>query len=152
MGGDRLVQTQREKLKIVYQPRLTYTPAGWHDPHQIKLYAISADGEAVDPQPFQARLAVVKAERGLDWAALPAFAIFHRGATQLYLVLCWWANGNELFTSVSVLTEAGWVEDPHRYSFCLYDLELIWFERQAFIEHIDCFAPDLAAYRRCLFA
>lgn len=136
----------------MYQPRLTYAPADWHDPDQIKLYAISADGEAVDPQPFQARLAEVKAERGLDWAALPAFAIFHRGATQLYLVLCWWANDNELFTSVSVLTDQGWIEDPRRFSFCIYDLEVIWHERRAFIQHIDTVMADITAYRECRYS
>lgn len=100
--------------------------------------------------PFQARLAQVKAERGLDWANLPAFAIFHRGASFLYLVLCWWGNDNELFNSVSVLTEQGWVEDPRRFSFCVYDLEVMWFERQAFIKYLDLSTPDLSAYRQAL--
>ncbi len=135
----------------MYQPRKTWPLTDCADPQQIKLYAISADGSPVDTAPFQARLDAVKAERGLDWAALPAFAIFHRGATQRYLVVCWWANDNELFNSVSVQTEGGWIEDPRRYSFCLYDLQVIWHERQAFIQHLDHDAPDLAAYRRCCF-
>lgn len=36
-----------------------------------------------------------------------------------YLVLAWWDNNNELFTSVFVRTPQGWVEDQARYSFCL---------------------------------
>ena len=132
----------------MYRPRLSYNLNDWHDPQQIKLYAIAADGQSLDTRPFLQRLATLKAERGLDWAQLPAFAIFHRGASLLYLVLCWWGNDNELFNSVSVLTENGWVEDPQRYSFCVYDLEVIWFERAAFIAHIDCANPDLHAYRQ----
>jgi hypothetical protein len=131
----------------VYQPRKTWPLSNCFDPQQIKLYAISASGEPVDPQPFLARLAAVKAARALDWESLPAFAIFHHGARMLYLVLCWWGNDNELFHSVSVLTDLGWVEDPQRYSFCLYDLEVIWFERQTFIQHVYHSHPDLAAYR-----
>lgn len=131
----------------MYQPRKTWPLSNCPDPQQIKLYAISASGEPVDPQPFLARLAALKAERALDWENLPAFAIFHHGASMLYLVLCWWGNDNELFHSVSVLTDQGWVEDPQRYSFCLYDLEVIWFERQAFIQHMYHTHPDLAAYR-----
>lgn len=131
----------------MYQPRKTWPLNNCADPQQIKLYAISASGEPVAPQPFLARLAKVKAERALDWESLPAFAIFHHGASMLYLVLCWWGNDNELFQSVSVLTAQGWVEDAQRYSFCLYDLEVIWFERQAFIQHLYCPHPDLAAYR-----
>lgn len=134
----------------MYQPRLTYPLANLHDPHHIKLYAICADSQEADPVPFQTRLAQVKAEWGLDWVNLPAFAIFHRGSSFLYLVLCWWGNDNELFNSVSVLTEQGWVEDPRRFSFCIYDLEVMWFERQAFIRHIDLPTPDLPAYRRAL--
>ena len=131
----------------MYQPRKTWPLTDCADPEQIKLYAISASGQPIETQPFLARLATVKAERALDWQHLPAFAIFHHGASMLYLVLCWWGNDNELFHSVSVLTAQGWVEDAQRYSFCLYDLEVIWFERNAFIAHIDQANADLDAYR-----
>lgn len=136
---------------MTFKPRLIDCPANRHDRDGIKLYTISADGRPVDPKPFLLRLDQVKAERGLDWAALPAFAILHRGASRLYLVLCWWSNDNELFNPVSVLTETGWVDDPRQYSFCVYDLEIIWFERQCFIATLDCANPDIAAYRRCHF-
>jgi len=64
-----------------------------------------------------------------------------------YLVLAWWGNENELFTSVSAKTESGWVEDASRYSFCLWDLEVFWHERNYFIEHIYCANPNLQSYR-----
>jgi len=62
-------------------------------------------------------------------------------------VLAWWGNDNELFTSVSVKTALDWVEDSSRFSFCLWDLEVIWHERNYFIEFIYCSNPDLETYR-----
>ena len=50
------------------------------------------------------------------------------------------------------MTESGWVEDPLRFSFCLWDLEVFWRERNAFIECVYCAQPDLAAYRRRRYA
>lgn len=61
-------------------------------------------------------------------------------------------NDNELFTSVSVNTESGWVEDGSRYSFCVYDLEVFWQERNYFIQFMDCPLPDLSRYRAARFS
>jgi len=132
----------------MYRPRATQPLSTWRDPDRLKIYAITADGEEVDPGVFAPRLAVVKASRAVDWAETPGFAIFHRGATQPYLVLAWWENGNELFTSVSALESAGWVEDPSRFSFCIWDLEVVWHERRSFIQHLYSGRRDLEAYRR----
>lgn len=68
-------------------------------------------------------------------------------ATALYLVLAWRGNDNELFTSVSVKTESGWVEDASRFSFCLWDLEVFWWERNWFVETLYGLEPSLEAYR-----
>ena len=62
------------------------------------------------------------------------------------------SNDNELFTSVSVNTESGWVEDGSRYSFCVYDLEVFWQERNYFIQFLDCPLPDLDRYRAARFS
>lgn len=115
----------------------------------IKLYGISADGSAIAEETFISRLQAVKNNRTIDWSETAAFAIFHQGAAQFYLVLCWWGNDNELFTSVSVLVDNEWQEDPARYSFCLYDMELMWLERQVYIDTMDCDSPNLSSYRRC---
>lgn len=131
----------------MFHPRKTETHPGWSDPDGIKLYTISAHHQPVEKAPYLAQLAKLKQQQPIAWSSTPAFAIFHDGATLKYLVLAWWGNDNELFTSVSVQTPAGWVEDPARYSFCAYDLEVMWQERNFFIECLDCAAPDLAAYR-----
>ena len=131
----------------MYAPRTLCTEADWLDEHGVKIYTISADGGEVPWDGFQRRLAAVKAQRVVNWAGTPAFAIFHRGASRDYLVLAWWSNDNELFTSVSVAEDEGWVEDPSRYSFCLFDLEVFWAERNLLIRHLYSGHPNLAAYR-----
>lgn len=89
----------------------------------------------------------MKKSRNIPWFETPAFVIFHEGEESCYLVLCWWGNSNELFNSVSVLTQAGWVEDAGKYSFCLYDLEVFWSERNIFIETMYGGETDIEVYR-----
>ena len=86
-------------------------------------------------------------ENNIDWVNTPAFVIFHDGASCDYLVLVWWENDNELFTSVSVKFEGVWVENPNKYSFCLYDLEIMWAERNIYIKTMDCESPSLKQYQ-----
>lgn len=136
----------------MFQPRLTKPLLDWTDPDGLKLYTISATGRPVDYHRFLDPFAAVKAKLGLAGSDTPGFAIFHEGAAQLYLVVAWWGNDNELFTSVSVLEGESWIEDPRRYSFCLWDLEVIWHERNSFVHHLYSGDPDLAAYRRDLRA
>lgn len=93
------------------------------------------------------QLAKVKKRKSVAWSSAPAFAIFHDGAGMEYLILAWWGNDNELLTSVSVQTKSGWIEDPTKYSFCVYDLEVIWQERNYFVEFIYCEKPSLESYR-----
>jgi hypothetical protein len=120
----------------------------WPSPDGIKIYTISIEAGEVDQAPFWERLAIVKAQRTLDWSRIAHFAIFHRGQSCLYMVLVWWANDNEIFTSVSVQTrELMWVEDPAKFSFCLYDMEVFWRERQVYLETMYGPAPDLRGYR-----
>lgn len=131
----------------MFRPRKTDSAPDWLDDDGIKLYTISATGQPVDAGAYHPRLSQVKAAKAVDWQHTPAFAIFHDGAGMEYLVLCWWGNDNELFTSVSVHTDGEWVEDPSRFSFCLYDLEVIWFERNAFVETLYSGSPDIRQYR-----
>ncbi len=132
----------------MFRPRKIESHRGWADPSGIKIYTISAKGQPVDQSPYLVRLAEAKRQKPVvDWSTVPSFAVFHDGASMAYLVLAWWGNDNELFTSVSVLTSSGWIEDPTRHSFCVYDLEIMWQERNYFIECIDCEKPDLEVYR-----
>lgn len=136
------------KAYPMFEPRKIESKPDWLDSDGIKIYTVSADGSEVDRQPFLQRMAEVKESRDLAWASLPAFAIFHKGTSYLYLVLAWWGNDNELFNSVSVLCEDHWVEDANRFSFCLYDLEVFWAERNIYVDTIYTSQGDLSDYRQ----
>lgn len=136
---------------MVYEPRRIESALAWQDPDGIKVYTISASGRPVDQALYFSRLAAVKKQKAVAWQCTPAFAIFHDGESMAYLVLAWWGNGNELFTAVSVRTPSGWVEDSAKYSFCLYDLEVMWHERNYFIQCMCGAAPSLERYRAMRF-
>jgi hypothetical protein len=123
--------------------------SNYSDPDGLKLYTISAKAEPVDHGPYLERLTDIKRQKKIS-SSIPAFAIFHDGATMQYLVVGWWMNENELFISVSVREEAGWVEAPDKYSFCIWDLEIIWHERNSFIRHMYSGNPNIEAYRKDL--
>jgi ribosomal protein S18 acetylase RimI-like enzyme len=131
----------------MFKPRTVRALPPGLDPDGIKLYTICAHEAPVEIAAFLARLAEVKKARAFGWSDLPGFAILHVGSSALYLVVGWWGNDNELFTSVSVLKPTGWVEDPTRFSFCLWDLEIFWHERNSFVRHLYSGSPDLAGYR-----
>ena len=132
----------------MYQPRIISSHVEWLDDDGIKIYTISVNNHIVNHEQYLPRLNEIKSARNIDWRNTPAFTIFHEGETYKYLVLVWWGNDNELFTSVSVLVGEEWIEDASKYSFCLYDLEVMWSERHIFIETIDCETPSLHTYRR----
>ena len=131
----------------LYRPRRIQpaTPA-WDD-DGLKLYTLSASGKPVAETPYRAELAKQKAALELDWAHTAAFAIFHAGATQAYLVLCWRGQDNELRQRVLAREGKAWVHDPLRYSVCVWDLEILWFERNSFLDTVYTTRPDLSAYR-----
>lgn len=132
----------------MFKPRKIVSDKNWRDKDGIKLYSISVDDAPVEPESYQERLEQVKVERNIIWRQTAAFAIFHHGESFQYLVLVWWGNDNELFTSVSVRQDDNWQEDASKFSFCLYDMEVMWRERNIYIETIDCAKPSLEAYRQ----
>lgn len=131
----------------MFRQRRIESDSGWSDADGIKIYTVSASGAAVEHNDYLPRLAELKATKPVEWSQTPAFAIFHDGSGAQYLVLAWWGNDNEMLVSVSVRQDDGWVEDPGRYSFCLWDLEIMWAERNLFIEHLYCAEPSLHDYR-----
>ena len=96
---------------------------------------------------YLTQLQIIKSQKQLAWKHIPAFAIFHEGANAQYLVLAWWGNDNEMFISVSVREQSSWIVDSDKYSFCLWDLEILWAERNIFIETMYSGKTDLEAYR-----
>lgn len=131
----------------MYKSRKIESDVSWQDSDGVKIYTISSNGEEVLTPIFNKQLIQVKESLSLNWPQTAAFAIFHEGATMKYLVLAWWGNDNEMFTSVSVYLDQQWIIDASRYSFCLYDMEVMWKERHFYIETMDCAAPSLSHYQ-----
>ena len=67
------------------------------------------------------------------------FIISHQGNGADYLVLAWWDNENELPLRVFVrpqMPEGQWRAARGGESVCVWDLEVIWFERQAYVQTV----------------
>ncbi len=118
---------------------------GW----RLKRYTVSHDGAPIDAQAFAGGLDL--AHRALPPEACATgrpgigFTIAHHGPTADYVIACWWDNHNELPTRVFVRAEGdeAWRPANDRESFCVWDLEIMWHERGAYVAHVlAAEAPD----------
>lgn len=106
----------------------------------LKLYSVAHDQTPIDWPRFEPGLQL--AERELPppdaRAGRPGLGLLiaHQGATGDYVVLGWWDHENELPLRVWVRRQG----DPHwrraqdGESVCVWDLEIIWSERQAWVQ------------------
>ena len=65
-----------------------------------------------------------------------AFVVAHAGRSMLYVVLGWWDHENELPLRVWVRPageEGTWRPAEGSESFCVWDLQVLWFEREAYV-------------------
>ena len=113
-----------------------HTQAGW----RIKTYRIT-----YGPAPFDEHRFAPGAALAL--AALPApavtperagvgFLIAHQGRGTDYLVLGWWDRENELPLRIWLgdrPAEAAWRPARGAESFCVWDLQVLWHEREAYV-------------------
>ena len=77
-----------------------------------------------------------------------AFIIEHRGAGTDYLILCWWDRENELPTRVFVRDQSAgspWHIATGGESFCVWDLQVIEFERNAYVGTLLADGADATA-------
>jgi hypothetical protein len=109
---------------------------GW----QIKRYTVTMDRQTFDPGRFTGA-------RRLALQALPTpartrhrlgvgFLIEHQGDGVDYCVLGWWDRENELPLRVFVRERspgARWRRARQSESVCVWDLEVIWKERKAYL-------------------
>ncbi|HET6372389.1 MAG TPA: hypothetical protein VFG76_03730, partial [Candidatus Polarisedimenticolia bacterium] len=65
-----------------------------------------------------------------------AIAIAHQGRGCDYLVMSWWGRQNELPTKVFVRDTGEWRTVRDDESFCVWDMEVLWFEREAYVATI----------------
>jgi len=122
-----------------FEPR-TITPLSpvAHNGFLLKVYAVACRGGP----PFaraQFEPAMMQLSQRLPLAAKDAgrpgvgFFILHQGVTADYAVLAWWDQQNELPLRVLVNDGAGWRSANTHESICVFDLEILWFERNLWI-------------------
>jgi hypothetical protein len=130
-----------------YQPRpLDFLGVESVGGHRLKIYAIRHDDQPLARGRFAG---------GWELAtpALPppdmaegrpgvGFAILHHGKTSDYFVLCWWDGQIELPTRVYVCGQEGWRPATRGESFCVWDLRVIWWEREAYVTTVLARRPD----------
>jgi hypothetical protein len=124
---------------------------GW----RLKLYGIALNGKEPDPE-------FVEATRDLAASILPqppsthdrygfGFATAH-DATSVYIALIyWWANENELHQRISVSPKRSpiaFVPVENQPAGCVWELEIVDFERRAWIEDVlaNPDGPDVERY------
>ena len=125
---------------VRYAPRrITAAPARTVLGYRLTEYRVVPIGVEFEPQRFASAETLIATE-------LPAtvdadlgrpgvgFFIAHQGATGDYLVLAWWDQQNELPLRVWCRGDDGWRPARASESVCVWDLEIIWFERNAWIE------------------
>ena len=135
------------------------TPA-WHAPRmyrtrsirflrlegQMKVYGIAAHAELPRAELVQAAVDRLDGEG-------PGFEIVHDAADHCFVLIHWWANGNEVHQRI--LTSP--LDDPTALRpletpaiGCVWELEVTDFERRAWIDHV-LKGDDLGAYLAASF-
>jgi len=122
----------------VYEPRpVKFLGLEELEEYQLKLYSITFGNVPFERERFRAGISL--ATKVLPEPAVSevrpgaGFMILHQGRTGDYLILCWWDRENELPTRV-YFGEAGvWRAAQASESFCVWDLQVIWWEREAYV-------------------
>lgn len=125
-----------------YAPRLIHPDGlletdGW----RLKGYAITLPDAEVDASAFTSgvALAIESLPEPAQAPGRPGIGIViaHEGRGARYVVLAWWDRENELPVRVFVAPddEGGeWRPARDGESFCVWDLQVLWFEREAYVE------------------
>jgi hypothetical protein len=141
-----------------YQPR----PIRFHglrsvDGWRLKRYSITYGLAPIDWPAFEPAMALVDdaLPRPAVTDARPGvgFVIAHQGRTAFYCVLGWWDNENELPVRVFVRESQDEAQGrPARdgESFCVWDLQVIGFEREAYVATVLADGGSADGVRRYL--
>jgi len=129
------------------EPLSAWEFSGW----QLKRYGIEFSGTTSPADIFEraySRVAswlpprATTADRpGVGWM------LEHRGKTMDYLVVGWWDNENELRMKIWVTDQGEWREALTE-SFCVWDMQVMAFERDAFVATLLQPKPDIEAYMK----
>jgi hypothetical protein len=151
--------TQPPQICAPYAARaFSVAPVSRHGAWRIKRYYVHVPGDRLDATAFQdierrSRAELPSPARAAGRAGT-AFTIGHQGRERCYFVLAWWDNGNELPLRVWVSERDGskprWRPAKRSESVCVWDLDIVWFERCAYVRHMmpRRRAPDVSRYLR----
>jgi hypothetical protein len=125
-----------------FEPRaIAFVGLRPHRDWRIKIYTITEPGCAIRWEAFTPGMRLAF-ETLPDPAAAPgrpgiALLLAHTSKLGLYCVLTWWSRENELPTRVFVKPPgADWRPANATESFCVWDLEVLWQERQLYVETV----------------
>lgn len=105
--------------------------------HTLRTYGVACGDEPLDRERFQPGVAAVL-ERlpEPDWnhgRPGAGVLILHQGTVADYLVMGWWDRQNELPLRVWIRYADGWAPARDDESVCVWDLEILAFERDAWV-------------------
>lgn len=110
------------------------------DDWRLRLYSVSYGGGDIDWQAYQDAWPLVSEilprPAATDSRPGVGFAIAHQGRDIHYLVVVWWDNENEMPVRLFVRPldlQSGWRKGRQGESFCVYDMAVMWQERNAYI-------------------
>jgi hypothetical protein len=120
---------------------ITTLPSLEHQGWTIKRYAICYGATSHDASRFDGgrslALSVLSPSATGPGRVGAGFIIEHQGNMVDYLVLAWWDRQNELPLRVFVREPgADWRAARDAESVCVWDLQIIWAERQAYVSTV----------------
>ena len=135
------------------QPLRPFEFAGW----RLKVYGVNVEGRSVDHSLIE--FARIAAQDLLPQPAVAppdryglGFMIVHAATDVDFVVICWWGAQNELLLRVFT-APAGEPQELRQHSNmdgpigCVWDLGVIWGEREAWTKHImRADGPDVEGY------
>ncbi len=145
-------------IKTRYQTRpIRFIELNEHQDWMIKIYSISIKNERVS----STHIELAKQQLN-EWLKLSknyplttyriATLIIHEGREGCFAILNWWIDDNMLQNHVFVATQ----DDPLHFKLfsdkriitCVWELAVIWFERNAWVEHVlkQSDQPNFDAY------
>ncbi len=108
--------------------------------YRLKVYSITHGSQTFQRHDFAEgwNQAMAELPTPAEAEGRPAvgFVILHQGKTGHYLILCWWDRENELPTRVFIRDESGWRAARGGESFCVWDLKVMWREREAYVRTV----------------
>ncbi|MES2305189.1 MAG: hypothetical protein V4558_06765 [Gemmatimonadota bacterium] len=108
----------------------------------IKMYSINVRREPIEKERFTAAfpllLGALPAPAMAPGRPGVAITIFHQGQGVDYVILAWWDRENELPLRVFVSEHGGhdWRPAQGSESVCVWDLEVLWRERELYVAQV----------------